>query len=171
MGEAVDQSFRPVDAREGCPRRGGLSAYGARKSPQVTCPANCSRQHSASHRQGGTSEPARAKDGVFEGCLRQLPTAGTGESSISSFATLKRCPGPSTIQPATKCRTSRDFPGPSGTRPEGAISMPAFRPTPIPMRRSRPSPNFVTARFGRQGDRKMTASDVSRTERKADVGK
>jgi mono/diheme cytochrome c family protein len=152
MGEAVDHSLSqlaPEDIR-------ALVAY-LRSVPAVVSadlPATLAPPASASHRNGGTSDP-RGKM-VFEGACVSCH-GWTGESSLSSFATLTGAqavndPGATNVAQIVI----------SGTRrytPEGAISMPAFGDAYSDIEIAAVA-NYVTARFGSKGSQ-LTAQDVA----------
>jgi mono/diheme cytochrome c family protein len=109
---------------------------------------------SASHKQGGTSDP-RGKM-VFEGACVSCH-GWTGESSISSFATLN---GAWAVNDPTATNVAQIVI--SGTirhTPEGAISMPAFGNAYSDDEIAAVA-NYLTARFGSKGSQ-MTASDVA----------
>jgi mono/diheme cytochrome c family protein len=152
MGEAVDQSFSqltPEDIR-------AVVAY-LRTVPAIASsdlPSKLQPPASASHKQGGTSDP-RGKM-VFEGACVSCH-GWTGESSISSFATLN---GAWAVNDPTATNVAQIVI--SGTirhTPEGAISMPAFGNAYSDDEIAAVA-NYLTARFGSKGSQ-MTASDVA----------
>ncbi len=152
MGEAVDQSFSqltPEDIR-------AVVAY-LRTVPAIASsdlPSKLQPPASASHKQGGTSDP-RGKM-VFEGACVSCHD-WTGESSISSFATLN---GAWAVNDPTATNAAQIvISGTMRHTPEGAISMPAFGNA-YSDEEIAAVANYLTARFGSKGSQ-MTASDVA----------
>jgi mono/diheme cytochrome c family protein len=152
MGEAVDQSFShlaPEDIR-------AVVAY-LRSVPATTSPdlpATLAPRAPASHRDGGTPDP-RGKM-VFEGACVSCH-GWTGESSISSFATLT---GSWAVNDPSATNVAQIVI--SGTRrhtPANAVSMPAFGNAYSDDEIAAVA-NYVTARFGSKASQ-ITARDVA----------
>jgi mono/diheme cytochrome c family protein len=153
MGEAVDHSFSqftPEDIR-------AVVAY-LRSVPAVAStdlPATLAPPAPASHKEGPTMADARGKR-MFEGACVSCH-GWTGESSVSSFATLTGAwavndPGATNVAQIVISGTKRHT-------PEGVLSMPAFGNAYSDDEIAAVA-NYVTARFGSQGS-KLTASDVA----------
>jgi mono/diheme cytochrome c family protein len=134
MGEAVDHSFSqmaPEDIRAVVVYLRTVPPIASSDLPGTLRPAA-----PASHKQGGTSDP-RGKI-VFEGACVSCH-GWTGESPISPFATLTGAlavndPSATNVAQVVISGTVR-------STPEDAISMRSA--TPIPTRRSRPSPTTL----------------------------
>src|SRR5258706_12794571 len=152
MGEAVDQSLSELtreDVR-------AVVAY-LRTVPEIASsdlPSKLQPPASASHRQGGTSDP-RGKM-VFEGACVSCH-GWTGESSISPFATLTGAwavndPGATNVAQIVISGTKRHT-------PKDAISMPAFGDAYSDAEIAAVA-NYVTSRFGSKASQ-LTAQDVA----------
>jgi mono/diheme cytochrome c family protein len=153
MGEAVDQSLSQLTPEDIRAVVAYLRSVPATASPDL--PATPAPPAPASHRQGGGTPDPRGKM-VFEGACVSCH-GWTGESSISSFATLN---GAWAVNDPTATNVAQIVI--SGTirhTPEGAISMPAFGNT-YSDEEIAAVANYVTARFGSKGSQ-MTASDVA----------
>ena len=153
MGEAVDQSLSQLTPEDIRAVVAYLRRVPATASPDL--PATPAPPAPASHRQGGGTPDPRGKM-VFEGACVSCH-GWTGESSISSFATLN---GAWAVNDPTATNVAQIVI--SGTirhTPEGAISMPAFGNT-YSDEEIAAVANYVTARFGSKGSQ-MTASDVA----------
>jgi mono/diheme cytochrome c family protein len=153
MGEAVDQSFSrmtPEDIR-------AVVAY-LRSVPPLASgglPATLAPPAPASHKQGVSTAVPRGKM-VFEGACVSCH-GWTGESSISSFATLT---GSWAVNDPSATNVAQTVI--SGTRrhtPANAVSMPAFGNAYSDDEIAAVS-NYVTARFGSKASQ-ITARDVA----------
>jgi mono/diheme cytochrome c family protein len=153
MGEAVDQSFSrmtPDDIR-------AVVAY-LRSVPPIASaglPAPLAPPAPASHKQGVSTADSRGKM-VFEGACVSCH-GWTGESSISSFATLT---GSWAVNDPSATNVAQIVI--SGTRrhtPANAVSMPAFGNAYSDDEIAAVA-NYVTARFGGKASQ-ITARDVA----------
>jgi mono/diheme cytochrome c family protein len=153
MGEAVDQSFSqlaPDDIH-------AVVAYLRSVPPiaSIDLPATRAPLAPASHKDGVHIADARGKT-VFEGACVSCH-GWTGESSVSSFATLTGAwavndPGATNVAQIVISGTKRHT-------PDGAISMPAFGDAYSDTEIAAVA-NYVTARFGSKGS-DITARDVA----------
>jgi mono/diheme cytochrome c family protein len=153
MGEAVDHSFSrmtPEDIR-------AVVAY-LRSVPPIASaglPATLAPPASASHKQGVSTADPRGKM-VFEGACVSCH-GWTGESSISSFATLT---GSWAVNDPSATNVAQIVI--SGTRrhtPANAVSMPAFGNAYSDDEIAAVA-NYITARFGSKASQ-ITARDVA----------
>jgi mono/diheme cytochrome c family protein len=153
MGEAVDQSFSqlaPEDIR-------AMVAY-LRSVPAIASadlPATLAPPAPASHKDGGGTPEPRGKM-VFQGACVSCH-GWTGESSLSSFATLT---GAWAVNDPSATNVAQIVI--SGTRrhtPPDAVSMPAFGNAYSDVEIAAVA-NYVTARFGSKPSR-ITAQDVA----------
>ena len=153
MGEAVDESLSQLAQEDIRAIVAYLRTVPATASTDL--PATLAPLAPASHRDGGNTADARGKM-VFEGACVSCH-GWTGESSISSFATLtgsRAVNDPSAINVAQIVI--------SGTRrhtPANAVSMPAFGSAYSDDEIAAVA-NYVTARFGSKASQ-ITARDVT----------
>jgi mono/diheme cytochrome c family protein len=153
MGEAVDHSFSKLTPEDIHAVVAYLRSVPAIASPDLS--ATLAPPAPASHRQGhGTPDP-RGKM-VFEGACVSCH-GWTGESSISSFATLTGSwavndPSATNVAQIVICGTRRHTPA-------NAVSMPAFGSAYSDDEIAAVA-NYVTARFGSKASQ-ITARDVA----------
>jgi mono/diheme cytochrome c family protein len=153
MGEAVDHSLSklaPEDIRAVVAYLRSVPATASADLPSTLAPPA-----PASHRDGGGTPDPRGKM-VFEGACVSCH-GWTGESSISSFATLTGAwavndPGATNVAQIVISGTKRHV-------PEGAVSMPAFGNAYSDVEIAAVA-NYVTARFGSK-PAQITAQDVA----------
>ncbi len=153
MGEAVDDSLSQLTGED----IRAVVAY-LRSLPAIAStdlPATLAPRAPASHKEGGGTPDPRGKM-VFEGACVSCHE-WTGESAISSFATLTGAwavndPSATNVAQIVISGTKRRV-------PEDAVSMPAFGSAYSDVEIAAVA-NYVTARFGSKGSR-LTAKDVA----------
>ena len=153
MGEAVDESFSQLAQEDIRAIVAYLRTVPATASTDL--PATLAPPAPVSHRDGGNTADARGKM-VFEGACVSCH-GWTGESSISSFATLT---GSRTVNDPSAINVAQIVI--SGTRrhtPANAVSMPAFGSAYSDDEIAAVA-NYVTARFGSKASQ-ITARDVT----------
>ena len=153
MGEAVDHSFSQLAPEDIRAMVAYLRTVPAIVSPDL--PATLAGPAPASHRDGGSTPDPRGKT-VFEGACVSCH-GWTGESSISSFATLTGVwavndPGATNVAQIVISGTRRHTPA-------NAVSMPAFGDAYSDVEIAAVA-NYVTSRFGSRGSH-LTAQDVA----------
>jgi mono/diheme cytochrome c family protein len=157
MGEAVDESFSQLAQEDIRAIVAYLRTVPATASTDL--PATLAPPAPVSHRDGGNTANPRGKT-VFEGACVSCH-GWTGESSISSFATLT---GSRTVNDPSAINVAQIVI--SGTRrhtPVSAASMPAFGRAYSDDEIAAVA-NYVTARFGSKASQ-ITARDVNELRR------
>ena len=153
-GRSGRPQLQPVGAGRH-PRRGGLSAHRARRSPRPICRRRWRRRRRLRTGRAAARRIARGKM-VFEGACVSCH-GWTGESPISPFATLT---GAWAVNDPSATNVAQIVI--SGTRrhtPADAVSMPAFGNAYSDAEIAAVA-NYVTARFGSKGSQ-LTAQDVA----------
>ena len=153
FSEAVDDSLSQLTGED----IRAVVAY-LRSLPAIAStdlPATLAPRAPASHKEGGGTPDPRGKM-VFEGACVSCHE-WTGESAISSFATLTGAwavndPSATNVAQIVISGTKRRV-------PEDAVSMPAFGSAYSDVEIAAVA-NYVTARFGSKGSR-LTAKDVA----------